>query len=253
MAGDTAAAATAAVRAAGGKAAAAAGDKAAAVASEKAATGEKVAAGGGVKPAAAGGAASGTDGKRSAAAEEDDEESSSLAGFARRCILLEEKYSDVSDAHADVDGGSDDLATMAAALTAALADAKAADDLLRELVVDIGGMDGAHAAKLHSAGVTAGALLRSGKTDFDELAERAGLSIGVRMRLKGAVGRVVAAAVSHNVRCPQRTHALPSAICHLPQLSSSYLSPSCHSACRVWPGTDRCGHVVSLSSVLVEW
>ena len=98
-----------------------------------------------------------------------DEEVTRLASFAAKCKLQS----------SDGDKGQ----------------AAAADlDLLTELVEALAGLGSEQTAALHSAGITARELIAASKPDLDALAKRAGLSLGTRMRLKGAVGKVVAAA-----------------------------------------------------------
>ena len=65
--------------------------------------------------------------------------------------------------------------------------------LLKELVVDLGGIDSAHAQALREAGYSVGALLRSNKQELESLAKAAGLPLGVRLRLRGAINKVFTA------------------------------------------------------------
>ena len=64
---------------------------------------------------------------------------------------------------------------------------------LEELVTSIAGIEAGHLATLRGAGATARALLGSTKPEFDALTKGAGLSLGVRLKLRGAINKVLAA------------------------------------------------------------
>ena len=59
--------------------------------------------------------------------------------------------------------------------------------------MDLGGIDSAHAQALREAGYSVGALLRSNKQELESLAKAAGLPLGVRLRLRGAINKVLTA------------------------------------------------------------
>ena len=124
-----------------------------------------------------------------------------LRRFHERCVGQEQEALPVRPVGSSA--ASETLAvTMARVRSETLAVAPpAAEDepmalqaaLLEELVTSIGGIEPVHAAALRSAGVTAQTLLRSTKPEFDAITKGAGLTLGVRLKLRGAINKIVAA------------------------------------------------------------
>ena len=112
-----------------------------------------------------------------------------LRRFHERCVGQEQEALPVRP-----------VGSSAASETLAVAPPAAEDEpmalqaaLLEELVTSIGGIEPVHAAALRSAGVTAQTLLRSTKPEFDAITKGAGLTLGVRLKLRGAINKIVAA------------------------------------------------------------
>ena len=84
-----------------------------------------------------------------------------------------------------------DMSSLVAATRAWLITASCdeAEEVRRlETLLDAAGVSVAHAAALRAAGATAGAMVRASKTEAEELAKRAGLPLGLRLKLRVTIG-----------------------------------------------------------------